>query len=173
MIVSMKKIEDARQNLIKLREVKNYLKIDNEVEDSLLIDLILAATRDCEEWSGIMISKTKISVIYKQNDKNKYYFVLPKKPVIKIVNIYGFYDNGVKSIINENYYYLLIDKVILRQKFNFNNININFEVGYTNEIPENLKITIFEHISDMYEKRSVCSNFLAEKYKKYRNIKLW
>jgi len=49
MIVSMKKIEEAKQNLIKLGEVKNYLKIDNEVEDSLLNDLILAATRDCEE----------------------------------------------------------------------------------------------------------------------------
>lgn len=172
MLVSIKRVDVTKQNLIKLEEVKFYLKIDNNLEDNLLNDLILAAIKDCEEWSGIVLSKTTWSAIYKQNDKNKYCFILPKKPVIKVIDVYGFYDNGIQSTISKNYYYLLIDKITFRQKPIFNNVHINFETGYVNEIPENLKITIFEHISDMYENRGVCSNFLTTKYKKYRDIKL-
>ena len=172
MLISLKRIDDVRQNVIKLEEVKLYLKIDNNLEDTLLNNFISAAIKSCEECTDIALSKSKWNAVYKQGHNICYHLVLPKKPILIIMDIYGFYNNGDKSIINKNYYYLLMDKIIFKQKPAFNNIHIDFEAGYVNEIPENLKITIFEHISDMYEKRRICSNFLAAKYKKYREIKI-
>ena len=40
-LISLKGIDNINQDIINLEEVKIYLKIDNNIEDNLLKDLIL------------------------------------------------------------------------------------------------------------------------------------
>ena len=159
---------------INLGTVKTYLKIDNDIEDQLLLALITAAINQCEECTGLSLSKTqwtaKYKVLYDINE-----IILPRKPVASILSVGEYYYNGEKSAIDKSLYYLFEDRLVFKQTSTFSRWYINFEAGYdesNDSMPADIKATLLEHIADMYEKRNIHSNFPVKKYRKFRGIKL-
>ena len=171
-LVSLKKVDNAVHPPIKLEAIKIYLKIDNDLEDQLLLTLITAAINQCEECTGIALSETQWIAAYKVlHDVDE--IILPRKPVISILSVGGYYYNGEKSEIDKRLYYLFENRVVFKQSLSFTKLSINFEAGYDNDaMPADIKTILLEHIADMYEKRNLHSNFPARKYKKFRGMRL-
>ena len=171
-LISLKKADDTTHMSINLDAVKTYLKIDNDIEDQLLLTLIAAAINQCEECTGLALSKTQWEVTYKVfHDVDE--IILPRKPVANILSVYGCYHNGERSEIDKKLYYLFENRLTFKQSLSFTKLSINFEAGYDNDTaPADIKAILFEHIADMYEKRNLHSNFPIKKYKKFRGIKL-
>ncbi len=171
MLISLKETNNIKQNLIGLEEVKIYLKIDNNIEDTLLNDLILTAIKNCEECTNISLGNKNWFAIYKITNHFSE-IILPRKPVHKVIELGGFHYNGKKSKLSDSQYHLLDNRVIFKQISFFNQIYIDFNAGYSEQIPAELKINIFEHIAEMYENRNTSSDFLSKKYNRSRGIKL-
>ena len=173
-LVSLKKVDNAVHPPIKLEAIKIYLKIDNDLEDQLLLTLITAAINQCEECTGLALSKTQWIAAYKVlHDVDE--IILPRKPVISILSVGGYYYNGEKSEIDKRLYYLFENRLVFKQTSVFSRMYVNFEAGYdenNNAMPADIKTTLYEHIADMYEKRNIHSNFPARKYKKFRGMRL-
>ena len=165
-LISLKRVDNPVHSPIKLDLIKTYLKIDNDIEDQLLLTLIAAAINQCEECTGLALSKTQWDVTYKVfHDVNE--IILPRKPVASILSVYGYYYNGEKSEIDKKLYYLFENRLTFKQSLSFTKLSINFEAGYDNdEVPADIKAILLEHIADMYEKRNLHSNFPIKKYKK-------
>ena len=171
MLISLKEIDNVNQDIINLEEVKIYLKIDNNMEDNLLNDLILTAIKSCEEYANVSLGRKNWYAIYKTTN----YFskiILPRKPVHKVIELGGFYCNGEKSKLSDEQYYLIENRVLFKQIPFFNQIYIDFNAGYFQHIPTELKINIFEHVAEMYENRNISSDFLSKKYNRLRGMKL-
>ena len=74
--------------------------------------------------------------------------------------------------MSDNQYYCVNNRVIFKQIPVFNQIYIDFNAGYFEAIPTELKINIFEHVAEMYENRNISSDFLLKKYNRSRGMKL-
>jgi uncharacterized phiE125 gp8 family phage protein len=170
-LISLNRTDNLNHNLISLEEVKIYLKIDSNLEDSLLGNLILSAIKSCEEYTNLSLGRKCWHAIYK-TASNFSEIILPRKPVHKVIELGGLYHNGEKSKLNYTHYYLIDSRVIFKQNPFFNHIYIDFEAGYLEQIPSELKINIFEHVAEMYEKRNISSDFLSKKYNRSRGMKL-
>ena len=170
-LISLNRTDNLNHNLISLKEVKIYLKIDSNLEDSLLGNLILSAIKSCEEYTNLSLGRKCWHAIYK-TASNFSEIILPRKPVHKVIELGGLYHNGEKSKLNYTHYYLIDSRVIFKQIPFFNHIYIDFEAGHLEQIPPELKINIFEHVAEMYEKRNIASDFLSKKYNRLRGIKL-
>jgi uncharacterized phiE125 gp8 family phage protein len=170
-LISLKRIGDVSQLAVKLDEIKTYLKIDTVIEDQLLLTLAAAVVNQCEECTGLSLSKTKWCAVYKMmQDVNE--VILPKKPVINIASIGGYQPSGEKAEVDKSFYYRFEDRVIFRYAPFFQKLYINFEAGYDDLVPAEIKATLLEHIADMYEKRNCHSSCPTQKYKKFRSMKL-
>ena len=170
-LISLKEIDNVNQDIIDLEEVKIYLKIDNNIEDNLLKNLILTAIKSCEEYTNISLGRKNWYAIYKTISHFSE-IILPRKPVHKVIELGGFYCNGEKSKLSDNQYYLVANRVGFKQSPFFNQIYIDFDAGYFEQIPAELKINIFEHVAEMYENRNISSDFLSKKYNRSRGMKL-
>ena len=170
-LISLKGIDNINQDIINLEEVKIYLKIDNNIEDNLLKDLILTAIKSCEEYTNISLDRKNWYAVYKTINHFSE-IILPRKPVHKVIELGGFYYNGGKSKLSDNQYYCVNNRVIFKQIPVFNQIYIDFNAGYFEAIPTELKINIFEHVAEMYENRNISSDFLLKKYNRSRGMKL-
>ena len=171
MLISLKEIDNINQDIINLKEVKIYLKIDNNMEDNLLNNLILTAIKSCEEYTNVSLGRKNWYAIYKIINHFSE-IILPRKPVHKVIELGGFYCNGEKSKLSDNQYYLIDNRIIFKQISFFNQIYIDFDAGYFEHIPTELKINIFEHVAEMYENRNINSDFLSKKYNRSRGVKL-
>ena len=170
-LISLKRTDNKNQSIISLEEAKIYLKIDGNLEDGLLRDLVLSAVKSCEDYTNLSLGRKNWCAIYKTtNHFSK--IILPRKPVHKITELGGFYYSGEKSKLSDNQYYLIDNRVVFSQTPFFNHIYIDFEAGYLEQIPPDLKINIFEHVAEMYEKRNICTDFLSKKYNRFRGLKL-
>ena len=170
-LISLKGIDNINQDIINLEEVKIYLKIDNNIEDNLLKDLILTAIKSCEEYTNISLDRKNWYAVYKTINHFSE-IILPRKPVHKVIELGGFYYNGEKSKISDDQYYLIESRITFKQMPFFNQIYVDFDAGYFEQIPAELKINIFEHVAEMYESRNISSDFLLKKYNRSRGMKL-
>jgi uncharacterized phiE125 gp8 family phage protein len=173
-LISLKRMGDVSHLAVKLDEVKTYLKIDSTIEDKLLLTFIAAAINQCEECTGLSLSKTHWCAVYKiMNDVEE--VILPKKPVINMLSVGGYQHDGEKADIDKSLYYRFEDRLVFRHIPFFTKLYVNFEAGYDedkNLMPAEIKAILLEHIADMYEKRNRQSNFPIMKYKKFRSMKL-
>ncbi|MFQ3307481.1 MAG: putative phiE125 gp8 family phage protein [Candidatus Midichloriaceae bacterium] len=171
-LLSLKNLGNAMHLPIDIEVVKTYLKIDNSVEDDLLKTMILSAANQCEEYAGVSLVIREWSALFKCVS-SKYEIILPKSPVENIVSIYGRYSDEKEYELNKKLYYLLDNRIILKQACSFTTIKVNFEAGYREKlIPCELKTSILEHVADMYENRNCCKSILRERYKKFRGIRI-
>jgi len=124
-LILLKGVDNTNQDIINLEEVKIYLKIDNNIEDNLLRDLILTAIKSCEEYTNLSLGRKNWYAVYKTINHFSE-IILPRKPVHKVIELGGFYCNGEKSKLSDYQYYLIDNRVIFKQIPFFNQIYIDF-----------------------------------------------
>ena len=157
-------IKPAQHEPIVLSEVRDYLKIETEQEDALLLGLISAARRACETYIGrFLIAQEWCLTLNGFSEKG---CDIPFSPVMEIIKIEIMGDDAFEEV-PKDYYYL--DKSSLMPRVAFENgrnmpevkvshsgIKIYFKVGFGedwNAVPEDIRQGILYWISAVYEHR--------------------
>lgn len=160
---------------IELSVAKNFLKVDFDDDNELIIKLIRTAVNQCETIiNKSIIKKTYVYSIYELKNK---FVLLPYQPIdsidsIKVVNV----DNTSSAIDVSEFY---LDKVggILNFKSrpdNFYRLDIEYTAGLS-EISDEIAQAILMHVARMYEDRSGYSPIPLNSmniYRKYKQIKI-
>src|SRR5690606_32667448 len=86
---------------VSLEAAKAHLRVDTEDEDSLISDLISAATDYVENWTGRALVQ-QVWEAYYPNFYPKIY--LPKPPITEIESVYYKDADGVSALLDVSLY---------------------------------------------------------------------
>lgn len=139
---------------ISLEEAKEYLKVETEDEDILLLSLIKAARKFIEKYTKRAFIRQVWQVnVNKINIGDNMY--LPNPPTIKLLSVKKDgeeIDLDNFMILRQN---LLYSKISLRSE-NPDGIEIVYEAGYGENkeyVPEDIRQAIKIMVANFYEKR--------------------
>lgn len=148
--------------VVSLSEVKAWLKIDSDDEDTLLSSLIASATAECEAYSGLsFITRSRTVSLTSFNGRD---LILPYGPVTAITSIAYMDSDDVPGTIDSSDYTLdtksKLAKIRITESWPhtnriLNNVTVTYVAGYANAaaVPEIAKTAIKKRIAFHYERR--------------------
>ena len=171
------------QEPITIQEVKDYLRLEDSLDERVLQDLIETARIFCEEHTGRALMTQTLTMTVDAYDEladplwegwktgpylNYYkdYIDLVKSPVQSVTSVKTYNDADESTTMAASKYY--VDnarepaRVVLRTGETFptalrvaNAIEVVFVAGYTSQalVPAPLRIGMMQHIAFMYEHR--------------------
>lgn len=174
----------ATGEVVTVEEQKSFMKIDIDDEDSIIEQMISAATKRIEEYCRISILTQKWNVYYNSlSDKME----LPRAPLQSIDNFYYYDDDYSQNDMDENLYKVFtfegvaIPGYIRRLKnqswptytTNGDGIKIEFTSGFgddSSDVPPDIVMAVFLIVSFWFENREsqempIEAINLIEKYK--------
>ena len=149
-----------KQNLLSLEEVKSYLRIIEDYDDKLLIELTLSAICSAEKFTRLSLLTRNIEVKSHGDTKS---ITLPLVPVIKVNNI----SNSERMLKKEEY-------GLFAENIKFSNNNKDITVSYTSgiqNIESDLKQGILIHVASMYDKELLNFSFPKEAFSLYQTYR--
>lgn len=155
-----------------LEEVKNYIRVTHDYDDSMISNLIESATDSAELFTGIHLSPKEIICTVRKADK----MIILKYPPKSDLKTISLIKNDGKEDITEDFGIFNSDflSISLSKQYWGKNIEIRYEIDYQEQIPSAIKQAILIHVSYMYESNE--SVFLPESvkdlYLPYRYFKL-
>ncbi|GEM_PF-5958284 len=161
-------VEFEPTDLLKLNYVKNYLRIDHDLDDEFLKNAINVACEYAEKSTDKIFGKKTLKLSF-----------FSQKNIDKVEEKNGF-KNIKKIVINneeiaDNNFYLNNGILFFKNSFS-GDISITFEAGIeADEVNANIKQAMLYHIATIYQNKD--GNFSVpqasqEIYAKYRRIKL-
>lgn len=171
------------QEPITIQEVKDYLRLEDSLDERVLQDLIETARIFCEEHTGRALMTQTLTMTVDAYDEladplwegwktgpylNYYkdYIELTKSPVQSVTSVKTYNDADVATTMDASKYY--VDnvrepaRVVLRTGETFptalrvaNAIEVVFVAGYTSPslVPAPLRVGMMQHVAFMYEHR--------------------
>lgn len=161
-------LDEANSEIISLSEIKNFLRIDFDDDNDLLIRLLKSALKICE----LYISQTLNPKVYQLSlYKIGREINLLYPPVIDVLSI-NIVNKNNDCLEYKNYMFDKIsNKITLNNiPFDFYRIDIVYKAGYT-LVPDDLKQAILFHISKMYDDKTGYSPIPKASLNIYKNYK--
>jgi hypothetical protein len=166
-----------------MQEVKDYLRVEDGVDERIIRPFIIAARTMAEEHTGRTLMPTTYTLFVDGYDEladplwegtrtgaflnyYKNFIDLPKAPVQSVTSVSTFDDADVETSFASSRYY--VDsvrepaRIVLRQGETFptamrvaNAIKIVYVAGYSNAftVPEPIRMGMLQHIAFLYEHR--------------------
>jgi len=189
-------ITPATIKALTVQEVKDYLRVDSDAEDTLLGVLIDAATQMAESYLGRFLLTTVIEEFYDffpvyktgvdpfHGDRNIIY--LSRGPVQSLASVKYIDGNGDEITVSASDYRTDLVGEPARvfpedgwygTKDTVNAVIIRYTCGYTqaSDVPANIKMAMLLMIGEMYEKRvdsvhrlPTASEYLMNPYRVFR-----
>ena len=171
------------QEPLSLQEVKEYLRLEDGIDERLLRPFIVTARRFAEEYMNRTLMQTTYNLFIDGYDEMadplfegvrvgpylnyyKNYIDIPKSPVISVSAVSTFSDDDTETTFASTRYFLdnvrEPARIVLRQGETFptalrvaNAIKVVFVAGYSSAfaIPEPIKLAMLQHIAHLYEHR--------------------
>lgn len=152
---------------VTLEEAKIYMRIDNDNEDALIGDLIVAARMTAEEWlkRSLITQSWKLSYddncglfARTRNEPWVYDMVrLSMGPVTEITDVSVFDREDNSTSLDSASYYLNAskDELVLTSSVSGIRVEISFDAGYgdAGDVPRAIKQGMLAHIASMYDNR--------------------
>ncbi len=162
---------------VTVSEAKNFLRIDGNVEDALLADMIKAARIGAEQQTGLSFITQTWTLAY--DDCPPPYVSLPHGPVQSVATVIAMDENEQSTTIAASNYHLSADK----EQLNFETIpsshrvEIDYVTGFGNaaaDVPADIKHALLIHVAWLYEHRDSIEPPAASAliYNAYRTIRL-
>ncbi len=149
-------VESNAIDVITLSEVKAHLRLDTDVEDDLLNNLISAATNLVEEYLGkTLIKKTWRLVDEGVDVDGLLEITLPRGPLLKVLAVQRVLPNDTFMNIRftvQNHY---AKPIIVCRPFDL--VSVLYEAGYgyyPKEVPSPIRQALLTLVSFFYENRS-------------------
>ena len=148
--------------VVTLTEIKAWLKIEGDAEDSLLTSLIASATVECEAYAGLSFL-TRVRTIQLSSFCGRE-MILPYGPVTELTSIeYLDEDDGAQTIAEADYSLDMasgLARVRVTETWPYtnrtlSNVVVTYEAGYEDAtaVPEVIKTAIKKKVALDYEKR--------------------
>lgn len=167
-------ITPATLKALTVQEVKDYLRVDSDAEDTLLGVLIDAATEIAESYLGRFLLTTVIEEFYDffpvystgvdpfRGDRNIIF--LSRGPVQSVAHVKYIDGNGDEQTVTASDYRsdliseparIMPEHGWYGTKDTVNAVIIRYTCGYTqaSDVPANIKMAMLLIIGEMYEKR--------------------
>ena len=189
-------ITPATLKALTVQEVKDYLRVDSNAEDTLLGVLIDASTQMAESYLGRFLLTTVIEEFYDffpvyktgvdpfHGDRNIIF--LSRGPVQSVASVKYIDGNGHEQTVTASDYRtdlvsepsrIMPNEGWLGTKDTVNAVIIRYTCGYTqaSDVPANIKMAMLLMIGEMYEKRvdsvhrlPTASEYLMNPYRVFR-----
>lgn len=168
-------INEEENSILSLVEIKNFLRIDFDNDDQLLLKALNTATRQCE----LCISKTlnKKTYVYSTFNEIREKVFLQFAPILSIEKIETLNIKNIITVINESNYIFdnVLNAVIFKNiPTNIFRLDTTYKAGFE-VVSDDLKQGLLYHIAKLYEDKTgfypipKASNLI---YKNYKKIKL-
>lgn len=169
-------LQIMEQHLWSLAEVKNYLRLSHNYDDSLLEDIIKAAVTAAEDFIGLSILAKEIR--FTSNLKYRQKFTLKYRPLLNITKMTLRYIEREEELQPEQYY-VNNDRCIVNlvRPLIGEELIMEYIAGFDEkEIPPSIKHGILLHIAEMYDREQVINELLPAEvrnlYLPYRQLKV-
>jgi uncharacterized phiE125 gp8 family phage protein len=180
---NVKVITPDNSTLLGVGEVKNFLRVDSTLDDTLIENYIKTATEIVESYLGrSLLNKTYKMVLDKFPfcESNPVYLselgqkynngsiYLPILPVSSITSVVYKDMADASNTVSSTYYYLddTNYRVCLKQDKYWSDfitreessVEITFVAGYgeASDVPSTIKIALMNYIGQMYDSRGMC-----------------
>ncbi|MCH9754203.1 MAG: head-tail connector protein [Alphaproteobacteria bacterium] len=142
------------EEIISLEEAKSYLKIDFVEQDKFIRDIIRASREYAEKFLSSHLVKKKFK--QKNFGQNLQVLRLMHYPVLLIENISIIdLDNNKINLSSDEYYYDYLKTISISKLASlYNQVEINYIVGYesVNLVPAPIKTGMLIHIASIYDR---------------------
>lgn len=162
-------LETNALQILPLKYVKNYLRIDNDCDDELLINAIATAIN----YAEYTINKVFGSKIYRltlESDSN--ILQIDKLPLV-ISNVRSLTVND-KTL--DTTFYEIHGGIIIMKTPIFGKITVVFEAGIQlGEVPVDIRQAMLFHVASIYQNKdgnAIAPKATQEIYSLYRNIRV-
>ncbi len=164
---------------VTLAEAKLYLRVDDNNEDSLIADLIVAARMSAEAWMRASLITQTWKLVY--NDYLDDEVFLPMAPVTSVTSVVVVNRDASTQTISSGNYYLNAakNKLMLDSYISGYSIEITYNTGYgaAAQIPQPIKYGILAHIAALYDERGLIGQEnlplqVSALYSSYREVLL-
>ncbi len=170
---AMERVTSPQELALNIEQLKCFLKVENSIDDNLIITLIKAATEHCESYTGLALISQEWLIQY--SNISTYRFDLPIKPVRKVNRLMVTFLHNNKVKYSEQYYTLDQNTILLNVTPIADQIDIICECGYgksSEDIPANIKSILMEHVAHLYEKRGTGEAFDMKRYDALKELKI-
>jgi len=162
------------QEIWSLAEVKNYMRVEANYDDDLILGLIDAAITAAENFTKLNFISKQIKFVCSISEKKE--FLLRYNPIFKILKITKKYKEQ-ESDLTVNDYVIEQNILTLNKTLNNEELIADYISGYdTGSIPHAIKHGIMLHIAEMYDRQAQNCLGLSQEVKNlylpYRNIRI-
>ena len=185
---SLKEVTLSTTPLFTTAEAKDFLKVDTTADDTLIDNLIKAATESCQIYTNQYFLNT---IVEQYSDKWSEVYTLYKSPVSSITHI-KYYDsnNAEQTWASSNYILddvskparigLAVDATLPDLADRINAVHVKYTVGYgtaSSDVPDGIKSAVLITLANFYENRQsvitgrtatelpLSSQYLLDQYK--------
>ena len=185
---SLKEVTLSTTPLFTTAEAKDFLKVDTTADDTLIDNLIKAATQSCQIYTNQYFLNT---VVEQYSDKWTEVYTLYKSPVSTITHIKYYDTNNVEQTYNPDNYILddvskpariglAVDATLPDLADRINAVHVKYTVGYgtaSSDVPDGIKQAVLLTLGNWYENRQsvitgrtatelpLSSQYLLDQYK--------
>ena len=145
-------------------QMKAYLKVDVDADDTLIDNLIEAATESCQIYTNQYFINT---VVTQYSDNWKEFYTLYKSPVSAITHVkYYDSDDAQQTLASSNYILdgtskparigVAVDGSLPNLSTRINAVEVKYTVGYgtaSTDVPEGIRAAIALTCGNWYENR--------------------
>lgn len=154
----------ATNPLFTTAEAKDFLKVDTTADDTLIDNLIKAATQSCEEYTNQYFMDTLVT---QYSDNWMEFYRLYKSPVSSLTHI-KYYDSNdsLQTLAASNYILdnaskparigLAVDGELPTLADRINAVEVKYTVGYgtaSTDVPDGIKQAVLLTLGNFYENR--------------------
>jgi uncharacterized phiE125 gp8 family phage protein len=158
-------IHVADQELFRLPEIKNFLRISHDYDDAWLPNILQGSIEAAENFLRLTLLARRVEIRAENIRQSK--FILPLRPIAEILEIKAHKGEVVTDIRN----YKLSDETI---KFSnlpaYDYITIIYNSGYLDQskIPSAIKQGILLHVAEIYDSHGANAALSDEVRKLYQ-----
>ena len=185
---SLKEVTLSETPLFTTAEAKDFLKVYTTADDTLIDNLIKAATESCQIYTNQYFLNT---VLEQYSDKWSEIYTLYKSPVSSITYIKYYATNGDLVTLDASNYILddvskpariglAVDATLPSLSDRINAVHVKYTVGYgtaSTDVPDGIKQAVLLTLGNWYENRQtvitgrtatelpLSSQYLLDQYK--------
>lgn len=171
-----KVIELIPQRIWTMVDVKNYMRIEGDYDDSLISSLIEAAIVAAENFTKMSIVSRRVEFVC--NINNRKVFNLRYRPITQLVKIIAATGNKRTELQNEQYFVDVDYSILfLNQRLDEETLLVEYIAGFDQgSVPQSIRHGILMHIAEMYDRERQDTVSLSMEIKNlylpYRQLKV-
>jgi len=161
-------LEKEEAEIVSMREIKSFLRIENDEDDQLLQEMLKAAIVIAESYIGKEIGQKTLKIEFDNISSNLFSFGEIK--FSQITEIFGFKNQNKYQIKN---YFKTSKGVIIKDYYNYDKLEIICRSGHSIEdkLTPVIKMSLLAYIALLYENRSGGAQNILDAGKLYSHLK--